>query len=62
MAGMKKSDAVKLAGSQSDLARLLGITPQAVSKWPPEVPPLQVYRLRELRPRWFRKPAAKAKA
>lgn len=54
---MKKSEAIKLAGSQSGLARLLGISPQAVSKWPDEVPQLQSYRLKELKPRWFRKQA-----
>lgn len=50
---MDKSKALRLAGGGAALARLLGISPQAVSKWR-EIPPLQVYRLRELRPRWFR--------
>lgn len=59
---MTKSEAVKLAGSQSALARLLGITPQAVSKWGDAVPELQEYRLRNIKPRWFRKPHAKAAA
>lgn len=59
---MDKTEAIRLAGSASELARVLGISPQAVSKWPRKVPPLQVYRLRELRPRWFRKAKAKAAA
>ena len=50
---MDKSKAIKLAGSAAELARLLGITRQAVSKWD-AIPQLQVYRLREMRPRWFR--------
>jgi hypothetical protein len=52
---MDKSDAVKRAGSITALAAILGLTRQAVSKWK-EIPQLQLYRLRELRPRWFRKP------
>ena len=55
---MTKSEAVKRAKTQKALAKLLGISPQAVSRWQADyIPPLQVYRLRELRPRWFRKAA-----
>jgi len=50
---MDKHTAITLAGSASKLAQLLGISRQAVSKWE-SIPPLQVYRLRELKPRWFR--------
>ena len=58
MPGMTKSEAIRRAGSQAELARLLGISPQAVSKWPGDkLPALQRYRLKELRPRWFRKAA-----
>lgn len=53
LAGMKKRDAVKAAGGERPLAALLGITPQAVNLWRDVVPQLQVYRLRELKPRWF---------
>lgn len=56
---MKKTDAIALAGSPGKLAEILGITRQAVSAWPGEhVPELQLYRLRERKPRWFRKPRA----
>lgn len=56
---MKKTDAIALAGSPGRLAEILGISRQAVSKWPGEhVPELQLYRLRERKPRWFRKPRA----
>jgi DNA-binding transcriptional regulator YdaS (Cro superfamily) len=50
---MNKSQAIRFAGSQAALARLLGVTPSAVSQWPEKIPPLQVYRLKELKPRWF---------
>jgi DNA-binding Xre family transcriptional regulator len=52
---MDKKDAIKLAGSAAELARVLGISRQAVSRWSGKLPPLQVYRLREIKPRWFRK-------
>lgn len=56
---MKKTEAIALAGSPGKLAEILGITRQAVSAWPGEhVPELQLYRLREKKPRWFRKPRA----
>lgn len=45
---MTKSEAIKLFGSAARLAALLGITPQAVSKWPETLPPLRVYQLREI--------------
>jgi len=50
---MKVTDAVRFAGSKAALARILGLTPQAVSKWRAVIPALQVYRLREMKPRWF---------
>ena len=52
---MKKANAVKLAGSAYKLAQILGLTRQAVSKWKEDLPPLQVYRLKDLRPEWFTK-------
>jgi hypothetical protein len=53
--GMTKAEAVRRAGSQTALAEMLGITKQAVSRWGYEMPLLQVYRLREIKPGWFRK-------
>jgi predicted transcriptional regulator len=43
--------ALRKAGSQTALAKVLGVTRQAVNQWR-SLPRLQVYRLRELRPRW----------
>lgn len=54
---MTKDEAIKLAGNAATLAEVLGITRQAVCQWKDDkIPPLQVYRLKELKPRWFRKP------
>lgn len=51
---MTKTKATILAGSQVALAKILGISPQAVSRWPGDaIPELQMYRLRERKPRWF---------
>ena len=48
--GMTKNQAIKWAGSASELARRLGIKRQAVQKWPPrkQIPALRVYQIREL--------------
>jgi DNA-binding transcriptional regulator YdaS (Cro superfamily) len=51
---MDKQQAIKLAGSAQALAKLLGITHQAVYAWGSKIPPLQVYRLMDVRPEWFR--------
>lgn len=50
---MKTQDAIDLAGSRSALARILGLTPSAITQWGDEIPKLRVYELRELRPEWF---------
>ncbi|WP_081579079.1 Cro/CI family transcriptional regulator [Leptospirillum ferriphilum] len=36
---MKKNDAIRAFGSVSELARAIGITPQAISQWPDELTP-----------------------
>jgi hypothetical protein len=53
---MKKAQIIKKAGGASALAALLGVTRQAVYKWD-EIPALQLYRLRDLKPEWFAKRA-----
>ncbi len=58
MKQIKTAKVVKLAGSIPDLARLLGISRQAVSKWGLTVPELQCYRLQDLKPEWFDAKAA----
>lgn len=49
---MNKDDLIKLAGSQINLAQLLGITQAAVSQWK-EVPPARIWQLKVLKPEWF---------
>lgn len=50
---MKKTRAIELAGSATELASVFGITQGAVSQWGEHIPPLRVLQLKELRPAWF---------
>jgi predicted transcriptional regulator len=49
---MTKEQAIKLAGSQSNLARLLGISRGAVNQWA-QIPQGRLYQLMVLKPDWF---------
>lgn len=49
---MTKQEFIKLAGSQHELAKLLGISQPAVSAWK-EVPQARIWQLKLLRPEWF---------
>jgi hypothetical protein len=49
---LTKEKAIELAGSQADLARLLGVTRSAVWQWK-EIPQGRIYQLMVLRPEWF---------
>jgi hypothetical protein len=49
---MTKLELVQLAGSQSELARILRISRAAVCLWK-KVPELRMRQLRDLRPEWF---------
>ena len=50
---MTKSDLIRLAGSQRELARILGISFPAVCQWKEQIPELRLRQLRDLRPQWF---------
>jgi hypothetical protein len=50
---MEKEKAITLAGSQSELARILGITRAAVHNWK-TIPTGRLYQLMVLRPDWFK--------
>jgi predicted transcriptional regulator len=50
---MEKQELIKLAGSQRDLAKLLGISQAAVSQWK-KVPQARIWQLKLLKPSWFR--------
>jgi len=51
---MTKEQAIKLAGSQSSLARLLGVTRGAVWNWQ-TIPQGRLWQLMILKPEWFAK-------
>jgi hypothetical protein len=51
---MEKSKAIRLAGSQTKLAEILGIAQSAVSQWGDDVPAMRIYQLKVLRPKWFK--------
>ena len=45
---MYKSDVIAFFKSKSALAKVLGITPGAISQWKEIIPEKQAYRLRDL--------------
>jgi len=51
--GMKKDFAIAQMGGVKALAGLLGVTRHAVYQWRDEVPQLQAFKLRDLRPDLF---------
>jgi hypothetical protein len=51
---MTKQEAIEKAGSQSKLARLLGVTRGAVFQWK-ALPQGRMYQLMVIRPEWFSK-------
>jgi len=59
---MEKSTAIRLAGSQTKLAAILGIAQSAVAQWGEDVPMMRIYQLKVLKPGWFKgeKPTPKA--
>jgi hypothetical protein len=52
---MDKSQAIEKAGTATSLARLLGITRQAISQWGDQLPIQRYWQLKVLRPEWFTK-------
>jgi predicted transcriptional regulator len=50
---MNKDYFIKLAGSQTALAKLLGINQAAVAQWK-EVPKARIWQLKVLKPKWFK--------
>jgi len=49
---MDKQYFIEKAGTPSKLAKLLGVTRQAVNNWQ-QIPTLRIFQLRVLRPEWF---------
>lgn len=50
---MTKTDLIQLAGSQRELAKILGVSFPAVSQWKEKIPELRLRQLKDLRPEWF---------
>lgn len=50
---MEKQKAIKLAGSQTKLAVILGVSQAAISQWGEDVPVMRIYQLKTLKPEWF---------
>jgi predicted transcriptional regulator len=50
---MTKQELTKLAGSQSELAKILGVSKPAVCQWKDKIPELRLRQLKDLRPEWF---------
>jgi DNA-binding transcriptional regulator YdaS (Cro superfamily) len=50
---MDKLQAIQKAGSAMALAKLLGITRQAISQWGDALPQARVWQLKALKPEWF---------
>lgn len=50
---MRTAHAIEKAGSQAQLAVLLGITSSAITQWGESVPQARVWQLRVVRPDWF---------
>jgi hypothetical protein len=50
---MKKETAIKLAGTQMQLAKLLGISQAAVCRWKENIPQARLWQLKVLKPEWF---------
>jgi DNA-binding transcriptional regulator YdaS (Cro superfamily) len=53
MKELTKAQAIKLAGSQVELARILDITKGAVWQWK-KIPKVRLFQLKVLRPKWFK--------
>jgi hypothetical protein len=52
---MEKTKAIRLAGSQTKLAEILGISQAAIAHWGNDVPLMRIYQLKSLKPKWFKK-------
>ena len=50
---METKVAIEKAGSAMALAKLLGVTRQAISQWGEKIPVARMWQLRALRPDWF---------
>jgi hypothetical protein len=50
---MTKTDLIRLAGSQRELAKILSVSFPAVCQWKEKIPELRLRQLKDLKPEWF---------
>jgi hypothetical protein len=50
---MKTQEAIDLAGSTANLAKIFGISSAAIYQWGNELPQGRVWQLKCIRPEWF---------
>lgn len=53
MRSMKTQEAIELAGSTTNLAKIFEITTAAIYQWGDELPQSRVWQLKCIRPEWF---------
>jgi DNA-binding transcriptional regulator YdaS (Cro superfamily) len=51
---MNKTKAIEKAGGLRALARLLDITPSAISQWGDALPQARLWQLKVIQPTWFK--------
>ena len=47
-----KEEAIRFAGSQTELAKILGISQAAISQWK-TIPKARIWQMQFLHPEWF---------
>jgi len=50
---IRTARAIEHFGTQAEMARIMGVKPQAITKWGEFIPELRAYKLRENYPREF---------
>jgi len=48
-----KEEAIRFAGSLTELAKILGISKAAVSQWGENPPQARIWQMQSLHPEWF---------
>jgi DNA-binding transcriptional regulator YdaS (Cro superfamily) len=48
-----KEEAIRFAGSLTELAKILGISKAAISQWGETPPQARIWQMQSLHPEWF---------